>query len=324
MGSRFSSVETGLRRCNTLIPLFSLGRRKLIPSLEHVTASEPTVTPISAAISSRAVPRSTRFLICWIRSGVNFNGLPLGTGLLTVPSDNALRAELCIVNPRAPRRSAPICYGRQPRQNPPYQRAPHRLNRGGFVICWHPGAEEILFSDIPDSPSRMGAVRPPAPTGNKSVGREPYEQIWVALQRVAPANILALCRGLEHRGVLNGGNHNGMPIGRGRSFSEPRVKTPNQCPRFAIRMKYRGGERITPLPLTQDMIRQLALEAEFRGLNVGELVGGLVRATIVNNLVRQVLDPRAKRPDPVRQPTAAQRGTKKPRRKSLGSLLAIH
>jgi hypothetical protein len=40
-------------------------------------------------------------LICWIRSGVNFNGLPLGMGLLTVPSDNALRAELCIVNPRA-------------------------------------------------------------------------------------------------------------------------------------------------------------------------------------------------------------------------------
>jgi len=103
VGSRFSSVETGLRRCNTLIPLFSLGRRKLIPSLEQVTASEPTVTPISAAISSRPVPRSTRFLICWIRSGVNFNGLPLGIGLLTVPSDNALRAELCIVNPRAPR-----------------------------------------------------------------------------------------------------------------------------------------------------------------------------------------------------------------------------
>jgi hypothetical protein len=131
------------------------------------------------------------------------------------------------------------------------------LNRGGFVLRWHPGAEEILFSDIPDSFSRMGAARPPAPTSNKSVGREPYEQIWVALQRVAPANILVLCYGLEHRGVLNGGNHNGMPIGRGRSFSEPRVKTPKQCPRFAIRMEYRGGERITPLPLTQDMIRQL-------------------------------------------------------------------
>jgi hypothetical protein len=146
LDSHFSSVETDLRR-SKLTPLFSLGRRKLIPSLEHVTASEPTVTPISAAISSRPVPRSTRFLICWIRSGVNFNGLPLGMGLLTVPSDNALRAELCIVNPRAPRRTTPICYGRQPRQNPPYQRASHRLNRGGFVLRWHPGAEEF-YSQI--------------------------------------------------------------------------------------------------------------------------------------------------------------------------------
>ena len=102
------------------------------------------------------------------------------------------------------------------------------------------------------------------------------------------------------------------------------MKTPKQCPRFYIRMEYRGGERITPLPLTQDMIRQLALEAEFRGLNLGELVGGLVRATIKNNLVRQVLDPQAERPDPVRQPTAAQRGKKKPRRKSSRRLLTIH
>jgi hypothetical protein len=48
--------------------------------------------------------------------------------------------------------------------------------------------------------------------------------------------------------------------GRGKSFWAPvRVKTPKGRPRFAIRMEYRGGEHITPLPLTQDMIRQLAL-----------------------------------------------------------------
>jgi hypothetical protein len=75
-------------------------------------------------------------------------------------------------------------------------------------------------------------------------------------------------------------------------------------------MEYSGGERITPLPLTQDMIRQLALEAGFRALSMGELVGELVRATIKNNLVRQVLDPRAERRDPVRQPTAAQQERK--------------
>ena len=55
---------------------------------------------------------------------------------------------------------------------------------------------------------------------------------------------------------------------------------------------------------------QLALEAGFRALNMGELVGELVRATLKNNLVRQVLDPRAERRDPVRQPTASQRERK--------------
>src|SRR5262245_1834695 len=34
---------------------------------EHVTCSEPTVTPINSAISSRLLPRSTRFLICSMR-----------------------------------------------------------------------------------------------------------------------------------------------------------------------------------------------------------------------------------------------------------------
>ena len=54
-------VGTGLSR----------GRRRLMPKREHVTCSEPTVTPINSAISSRRLPCSTRFLICSMRSGVN-------------------------------------------------------------------------------------------------------------------------------------------------------------------------------------------------------------------------------------------------------------
>jgi hypothetical protein len=53
---------TGLSRGR--IPLLRMGRRRLIPKREHVTCSEPTVTPINSAISSRLLPRSTRFLIC--------------------------------------------------------------------------------------------------------------------------------------------------------------------------------------------------------------------------------------------------------------------
>jgi hypothetical protein len=47
---------------------------------------------------------------------------------------------------------------------------------------------------------------------------------------------------------------------------------------FAIKMQYRGEERTTELPLAQDMIRQLAFEAQFRDMSIGELVGELIKA----------------------------------------------
>ena len=69
-------AETRLKRASSRrsepIALLKVGRRRLMPNLEQVTCSEPTVAPINSAISSRLVPRSTRFLICCILSGVNF------------------------------------------------------------------------------------------------------------------------------------------------------------------------------------------------------------------------------------------------------------
>ena len=47
-----------------------------MPNLEQVTCSEPMVTPINSAISSRLLPRSTRLMICCTLSGVNLIGLP--------------------------------------------------------------------------------------------------------------------------------------------------------------------------------------------------------------------------------------------------------
>ena len=46
--------------------------------------------------------------------------------------------------------------------------------------------------------------------------------------------------------------------------------------RFAISMRYRGEERTTELPLTHDMITQLAVEAAFRGVPIGDLIGDLI------------------------------------------------
>jgi hypothetical protein len=54
-------------------------------------------------------------------------------------------------------------------------------------------------------------------------------------------------------------------------------------------MYYKGKERVRELPLPQDVIGRLALEAEFRGLNTGHLIAQLIAATLENNMVEVVL-----------------------------------
>src|SRR5262249_57369448 len=49
---------------------------------------------------------------------------------------------------------------------------------------------------------------------------------------------------------------------------------------LALRMRYRGDERTSELPLAQDMIWQLAFEAQFRNMSIGELVGELLIAVM--------------------------------------------
>src|SRR5499425_3139304 len=66
---------------------------------------------------------------------------------------------------------------------------------------------------------------------------------------------------------------------------------------LALRMKYRGHERTIELPLTQDMIGQLAFEAQFRNMSIGGLVGELLIAIIKRDLFQHVLlDPNSKQP----------------------------
>jgi hypothetical protein len=63
---------------------------------------------------------------------------------------------------------------------------------------------------------------------------------------------------------------------------------------LALWMQYRGDERITELPLTPDMIGQLAFEAQFRDMSIGELVGELIMAMMKKDLFQQVLEPNSK------------------------------
>jgi len=59
---------------------------------------------------------------------------------------------------------------------------------------------------------------------------------------------------------------------------------------LAVRMRYKGEEQTTELPLTHDMIGQLALEAELRGnTRIGELIGELMVAILKKDLFQTVL-----------------------------------
>jgi len=65
---------------------------------------------------------------------------------------------------------------------------------------------------------------------------------------------------------------------------------------FALRMRYRSLERTSKLPLTQDMIRQLAFEAQFRNMSIGGLVGELLMAILKRDDLFQQLEPNSKQP----------------------------
>jgi hypothetical protein len=104
----------------------------------------------------------------------------------------------------------------------------------------------------------------------------------------------------------NGGDNSRVPKteqsqqkSRSGQMKQTQAATPHQKrasgnavrAKFAIKMQYKGEERTTELPLTQDMIGQLALEAEFQDMRIGEFVGELFTATANKDLFQKVLPP---------------------------------
>jgi hypothetical protein len=55
-------------------------------------------------------------------------------------------------------------------------------------------------------------------------------------------------------------------------------------------MQYRGEERTTELPLTQNMIGQHAFEAAFRNVSMGELIGEIIVTLLKRDLLQTVLE----------------------------------
>ena len=68
---------------------------------------------------------------------------------------------------------------------------------------------------------------------------------------------------------------------------------------FAIRIRYRGEERTTELPLSHDIIGLLALEAAFRNVTIGELIGQFLVAVADKDLLQTVLESSVKEPEAI-------------------------
>ena len=87
--------------------------------------------------------------------------------------------------------------------------------------------------------------------------------------------------------------------GQGSPACQGHAQTANEgrpgVANFAIRLQCRGRERTTELPLTQHAVRQLALEAAFRNVQIGELVGEVIVAMLKKDLLQAVLE--QKEPD---------------------------
>ena len=69
----------------------------------------------------------------------------------------------------------------------------------------------------------------------------------------------------------------------------PGVKRP-PCAALDIVMKYKGETRTTELPLAEDIIGRLAVEAEFRDMKMADLVARLIVAITKRDLFQDVLD----------------------------------
>jgi hypothetical protein len=141
-------------------------------------------------------------------------------------------------------------------------------------------------------------------------------RLGISLRRVVFSNGMGLLRrGGPHNGTSTytasrrGGvpPTNGQPQQNSQSgpVEQPESATPHEerartdemgLADLALRIKYRAYERTSELPLTQDMIRQLAFEAQFRNMSIGELVGELLIAIMKRDIFQHVLEPNSKQP----------------------------
>ena len=78
------------------------------------------------------------------------------------------------------------------------------------------------------------------------------------------------------------------PAPRSEKPKEAKPKPAENCAKLAVRMQYQGCERVIELPLSQDLIGRLAIEAHFSNLSIGEMAVKLITEAVKRDLFEEV------------------------------------
>ena len=73
-----------------------------------------------------------------------------------------------------------------------------------------------------------------------------------------------------------------------RSEAPKEAKPVERGAKLAVRMQYQGRERVIELPLSQDLLGGLALEAHFSNLSIGEMAVKVITAAIEADMFDQI------------------------------------
>jgi hypothetical protein len=188
--------------------------------------------------------------------------------------------------------SGAIQLGAEPRRGRPTKFTPERIREITTLIERGKSRQEIAqiigvtTGTLQVTCSKLGiSLRRPRSHGTHS--DQPLPQ---------PADAIALpshAHSEDARQKVGNGQHG--PVVESASFKDAAPhfdgRIESSAPvNFAVRVEYRGEARIRQLPLTQDMIGRLAIEAEFLGIRTDELIGRLIVAIVEKDMVKAVLD----------------------------------
>jgi hypothetical protein len=114
-----------------------------------------------------------------------------------------------------------------------------------------------------------------------------YQSASPTQSGLLPGNTGSVCATWPRSALakIAGQTQGAPPVGAGCRESDDRPTAA-----FAIRMVYKGQERLTDLPIHEEIMGELAMEAEIRGMGIGELVGALILAVVKKDLLQLVGD----------------------------------